>query len=89
MLRIDFDPRIKHIAPPDGSPYHALMRGPLVMTADVKGAKIPGSMAHSSYNRLPLIDYASAGKPFGSGKNFVVWFQKMFPKYIFTPPDGN
>lgn len=89
VLRIDFDPRIKHIAPPDGSPYQALMRGPLVMTADVKGAKIPGAMAYSSYNRLPLIDYASAGKPFGSGRNFVVWFRKMFPKYIFTPPDGN
>lgn len=89
VLRIDFDPRVRHVAPPDNSPYHALMRGPLVMTADVKGGKSACAMAHSSYNRLPLIDYASAGKPFGSGREFIVWFRKMFPKYIFTPPDGN
>ena len=85
VLTFEFDPRLRAVNAPDNSPWQAFMRGPLVLAVDERGAQVPGKNAGVLYNALSWVDFASAGKPFGCGSHFNVWFRKMLPEYLRTP----
>ena len=74
-VELVFDFSLKEIPAPDGSPYVAVKRGPLVLAADSRG-EVPGALVNVSWNGVPLCDYASAGNLFDPGNTLTVWFRK-------------
>ena len=74
-VELVFDFSLKEIPAPDGSPYVAVKRGPLVLAADSRG-EVPGALVNVSWNGIPLCDYASAGNLFDPGNTLTVWFRK-------------
>lgn len=85
VLTFEFDPRLRAVNAPDNSPWQAFMRGPLVLAVDKRGAQVPEAIARVRHNGLSWVDFASAGKLFGCGSHFNVWFRKMLPEYLRTP----
>ena len=71
-IKLDFDFSLKEMTPPDGSPYTAVMRGPLVLAESIDKAK-PAPVKETWRGRK-LIDYASAGKSMRAEDTFTVWF---------------
>ena len=70
-----FDFSLKELPAPDGSPFVAVKRGPLVLAADSRGA-VPEAAVNVIWNNIPLCDYASAGNLFNQDNHLTVWFKK-------------
>ena len=69
-----FDFSFKEIPAPDGSPFVAVKRGPLVLAADSRGA-VPEAAVNVIWNNIPLCDYTSAGNLFSKENHLTVWFK--------------
>ena len=65
VLTLKFDFSLKKIHAPDGSPFTAVMRGPVLLAEDCRGA-VPGALVCETWNGRTLVDYASAGNLFRS-----------------------
>ena len=87
VLTLEFDPRVRAVTAPDGSPLQAFIRGPLVLAVDKRGAQVPHATAGTVHNKLSWVDFASAGKPFDCGSYFNVWFRKLLPKHFYSSSD--
>ncbi len=70
-LEMAFDFSLKEVAAPDGSPFTAVVRGPLVLAESAVSA---GCMVCETWNGKELIDYASAGRGMSAGDPLTVWF---------------
>ena len=70
-----FDFSLKELPAPDGSPFVAVKRGPLVLAADSRGA-VPEAAVNVMWNNIPLCDYASAGNLFDKDNTLTVWFKR-------------
>ena len=72
-LKLTFDFTLREIPAPDGSPYVAVKRGPLVLAADSRG-DLPEAFVHETWRGIPLCDYASAGNLMCETNPLTVWF---------------
>lgn len=72
---MEFDFTLREIPAPDGSPFVALKRGPLLLAADSRKA-VPGALVSTEWNGIPLCDYATAGNLFEKSNPLCVWFKK-------------
>ncbi len=74
-LVMTFDLSLKEMDAPDGSPYTAVMRGPLVLAEDSRGA-VPDAPVSVQWKGRTLVDYATAGNLMREDNPFTVWFAK-------------
>ena len=72
---MEFDFSLKEIPAPDGSPFVAVRRGPLVLAADSRGS-VDSAFVNTQWKGIPLCDYASAGNLFSPENTLCVWFRK-------------
>ena len=72
-LVLSFDFSLQVIPAPDGSPFVAVKRGPLLLAADSRG-EVPGAAVNVTWKEIPLCDYASAGSLFTEDNTLTVWF---------------
>ena len=68
-----FDFSLKEIPAPDGSPFVAVKRGPLLLAADSRGV-VEGAAVNTVWRNRDLCDYASAGNGFTAENTLCVWF---------------
>jgi DUF1680 family protein len=73
VVVLTFDFTLKVIPAPDGSPFVAVKRGPLLLAADSRG-EVPGAAVNVVWKEIPLCDYASAGNLFTEDNTLTVWF---------------
>ena len=76
---LEFDFTLKEIPAPDGSPFVAVKRGPLVLAADSRGA-VPGALVNTVWRGIPLCDYATAGNEFNEANTLQVWFPEKIKR---------
>jgi DUF1680 family protein len=72
---MEFDFTLREIPAPDGSPFVAVKRGPLLLAADSRG-EVPGALVNTVWKGIFLCDYASAGNLFTSENTLTVWFRR-------------
>ena len=69
---MEFDFSLRELPAPDGSPFTAVLRGPIVLAEPLNA---PGSAAvNASWRGRRLVDYASAGSRMCAEDTFTVWF---------------
>ncbi len=72
-LTMDFDFSLREVLPPDGSPFRAVLRGPIVMA---EPSTMPATASVlASWRGRRLVDYASAGSGMCAEDTLTVWFQ--------------
>ena len=71
-LEMTFDFSLKEVKAPDGSPFTAVVRGPLVLAESAAAA---GYMVSEKWNGKELIDYASSGRQMSKDDPLTVWFR--------------
>jgi DUF1680 family protein len=76
---LEFDFTLKEIPAPDGSPFVAVKRGPLVLAADSRGT-VPGALVNTVWRGIPLCDYATAGNEFNEANTLQVWFPEKIKR---------
>jgi len=79
---LTFDFSLREIPAPDGSPFVAVKRGPLVLAADSRG-EVPEAFVHETWRGIPLCDYASAGNLMCAGNTLTVWFPRETSVLLF------
>ncbi len=72
-LILEFDFSLQEIHAPDGSPFVAVKRGPLVLAADSRGV-VPEAAVQVEWRGISLCDYASAGNQMQENNTLTVWF---------------
>ena len=71
-IGMEFDFSLRELPAPDGSPFTAVLRGPIVLAEPLNA---PGSAAvNASWRGRRLVDYASAGSRMCAEDTFTVWF---------------
>ena len=68
-----FDFSLREIPAPDGSPFVAVKRGPLLLAADSRG-DVAEALVHETWRGIPLCDYASVGNLMCETNPLTVWF---------------
>ena len=74
-LELLFDFSLQEIPSPAGDGYVAVMRGPLVLATDSRGAALPAPICEKWHERT-LIDYATAGNEMTPKNTLAVWLKK-------------
>lgn len=73
-LKLKFDLSLREVPAPEGAPFYAVTRGPVVLAEDARGA-VPAAV-HAEYAGRALCDYASAGEPPNEDHALTVWFSR-------------
>ncbi len=73
LLELTFDFTLREFRAPDGSPFTAVMRGPLVMAEDSR-PDVQGKIATAVWRGKTLVDYATVGDAFVPENTLTVWF---------------
>lgn len=82
-LTLVFDTKVRVVPLPGKQPFQTLMLGPLLL-AESSGEEPAEYLRKVQYNKRPLIDYASAGRPLNGNAPFNILFPLQEYAYLLN-----
>ena len=82
-LTLVFDAGVRVVPLPGNQPFQTLMLGPLLL-AESSGEEPAEYLRKIQYNKRPLIDYASAGRPLNGNAPFNILFPLQEYAYLLN-----